>query len=101
MAWCQDSRTRNEGQVSGLQQLDVHAREAVEEGLGQAAPAAALLQRVLRGEDPEPGRAAEGAPQLWDEDLRAVVQHRVQALQHALACAQGVKSVGGLLQQQF
>ena len=45
-----------------------------------------MLGRVLCGEDPccGGGLDGEGAVQLGDEDLAAVVQARVQALKHAL-----------------
>lgn len=62
------------------------AREAVEEGLGQASAAAALLHWVLRCEDPEGGRALEAGAQLWNVHLRPVIEKRVQTLQHALTC---------------
>ena len=48
----------------------MHPREAVEERARQALTPATLLQRVLRAKDAEGYRAAEGAPQLRDEDLR-------------------------------
>lgn len=62
-------RVRNRGQVAARQQLHVHARETVEEGLWQALAAAALLQRVLRGKEAEACMALEDLAQLWDENL--------------------------------
>lgn len=63
----------------------MHACESVEEGAGQALAATAFLNRILRAKHAEAGRAAERAAQLGDEHLGTVVQHRVQAFQHALA----------------
>ena len=79
-----ESLTSNELEVLRAQELHVDAREAVEEGLGQAAAAAALLHGVLGRKYAEAGRAAERLRQLGDVDLGSVVQQRVQALQHAL-----------------
>lgn len=67
----------------------MHAREAVEEGLGQATAAAALLHRVLCRKDPERGRALEAGAQLRNEHLRPVIKERIQALQDALTCTKG------------
>jgi hypothetical protein len=63
-------RCGNEQQVLPLQQLHMHAGEAVEEGAGQALAPTPLLHRVLCPKQAEGGGAAEGAPQLRDEHLR-------------------------------
>ena len=76
--------TSNEREVLRAQRLGVHSREAIEKGLGQAAAAAPLLDRVLRCKDAEAGRAGEGLGELWDVHLSSVVQQGIQALQNAL-----------------
>ena len=55
--------------------------------LGHCHPLAVLvyLKRVLCREQLEGWGASEGLAQLWDEHLSAVVQHRIQTLQHTLA----------------
>ena len=80
--------TRNKRKVCRAQRLDVHSREAVEEGLGQAAAAAALLDGVLRCKAAGAGRAGKGLGQLGDVHLGSVVQQGIQALQNALTCRQ-------------
>ena len=67
-----------------LQRLHVHAREAVYERPRQPLAPAALLQRVLAGEDLEGRRTLEFLVDLGDVHRRAVVQAAVQALQHLL-----------------
>ena len=53
--------TCNEQQVGALQQLHVHAGEAVEEGLGQALAPAAFLRRSRQGL----GGRKEGSEDAW------------------------------------
>jgi hypothetical protein len=71
-------------EVVGLQQVDVDPGEAVEEGLGQALAAAALLEGVLGRKQPELRVAVKRLPQLGDEDLGPVVQQGVEALEDGL-----------------
>ena len=86
MTWQQSVLTSNEQEILRLQQLDVHPAEAVQEGLGQPLAPPTLLEGVLGRKQAEGRWASEGLSQLWDEDLGSVVQHGVQALQHALPC---------------
>ena len=59
-------------------------REAVEKGLWQSFAAAALLERVLACKDAEALWAVKGGGELRDEDRRAVVEARVEPLEHRL-----------------
>ena len=62
--------TCNEDQVLRQQQIDMHPGEAVQERLWEAAPATALLQRVLGGKHPETLGRPKCLTQLSDENLQ-------------------------------
>ena len=62
----------------------MHAGETVEERLWQALATAALLHRVLSRKHPKRGRASKRLAELGHENLRAVIQCRVQTLEHGL-----------------
>ena len=76
------ARASSQPRRRGLGPREAHLREAIEERLGESLPSAPLLQRVLAAEDAEGGRAREGGGQLGDVDGGAVVEARVEALEH-------------------
>lgn len=80
------SRTSYEQQILRLQKLNVHSAETIQERFGEPLAATSLLQGVLCCKQVEGRRALESLPQLCDEHLCSVIQHSVQALQHALPC---------------
>ena len=61
--------------------------EAVEERFWQPLAATPLLQGVLGSKNSKSRRSPESLPQLSDENLFSVIQHCIQALQHALPCS--------------
>ncbi len=74
---CSRRLTSNECEVCRAQRLDVHSREAVEEGLGQPTAAAPLLNGILCCKDAEAGRAGKSLGQLGNVHLGSVVQQGV------------------------
>ena len=71
-------------EVGPLHGFHVHAGEPVQERFGQALAAASLLHRVLRGKHPKSRRAPKRLSELGHENLCAVIQRRVQTLEHGL-----------------
>lgn len=65
--------TRNEKQILGSQQLNVHSTESVQEGFGQPLAPASFLQGVLCRKQVKRWGALERLSQLRNEDLCTVV----------------------------
>ena len=62
----------------------MHAEEPIQEALGQRPAAAHAAVRILRREEAEPRALGHGLAELGDEERAAVVQDRVQRLEHGL-----------------
>ena len=62
----------------------MHAEEPIQEAFGQRPAAAHASVRILRREQAEPPALRDGLAELGDVERAAMIQDRVQRLEHGL-----------------